>query len=96
MKLPLGEHPEYENIAVTFFGKENEHIRFRMLPSAKVLSVYHKRVYDNIGEAYAFLMKYAERNGYEIAGFDSESYIDGIWNKDDPAQWLTEIQLPVK
>ena len=77
------------------FGKENDHIRFRTLPEAKVLSIYHKGSYANISEAYAFLMKYAEQNGYAAAGPARECYIDGIWNKESEEDWLTEIQLPV-
>ena len=84
------------NEAVTTFGKENEHIRFKTLPAAKVLSIYHKGAYDTIGEAYAFIAEYAEKNGYEIAGLARESYIDGIWNKESVSDWLTEVQLPVK
>ena len=61
-----------------------------------MLSVYHQGAYDQIGEAYAFIMKYAEENGYECAGLARESYIDGIWNKDSVDEWLTEIQLPIK
>ena len=96
-----GEYKETDirirhNEAVTTFGKENEHIRFQMLPAAKVLSIYHKGAYDNIGEAYAYIMEYAEKNGYEVAGLARESYIDGIWNKESVNDWLTEIQLPIK
>ena len=96
-----GEYKETDihirhNEAVTAFGKENEHIRFRTLPAAKVLSIYHKGAYDNIGEAYAYIMEYAEKNGYEVAGLARESYIDGIWNKESVEDWLTEIQLPIK
>lgn len=42
------------------------------------------------------MLKYIEENGYEIAGPIRESYIDGVWNKDEEAQWLSEIQVPVK
>ena len=84
------------NEAVTTFGKENERIKFKTLPEAKVLSIYHKGSYDNIGEAYAFLMKYAEQNGYTAAGLARECYIDGIWNKESEEDWLTEIQLPIE
>ena len=96
-----GEYKETDirirhNEAVTAFGKENEHIRFKVLPEAKVLSIYHKGSYANIGEAYAFLMKYAEKNGYAAEGFARECYIDGIWNKESEEDWLTEIQLPIK
>ena len=96
-----GEYKETDihirhNEAVVAFGKENEHIKFRKLPAAKVLSIYHKGAYDNIGEAYAYIMEYAEKNGYEVAGLARESYIDGIWNKDSIEDWLTEVQLPIK
>jgi len=84
------------NEAVTSMGKENDNIKFKILPEAKVLSVYHKGSYDSIGEAYAFLMKYAEQNGYRSAGLARECYIDGIWNKDSEEDWLTEVQLPVE
>ena len=96
-----GEYKETDvrvrhNEAVAAFGNENEHIRFRKLPAAKVLSIYHKGAYDTIGEAYAYIMEYAEKNGYVTAGLARESYIDGIWNKESAEDWLTEIQLPVK
>ena len=96
-----GEYKETDirirhNEAVTAFGKENELIRFKTLPEAKVLSIYHKGAYDKIGEAYAFLMKYAEQNRYKAAGLIRECYIDGIWNKESEEDWLTEIQLPVE
>ena len=96
-----GEYKETDirirhNEAVKAFGKENDHIKFKTLPETKVLSIYHKGSYANIGEAYAFLMKYAEQNGYRAAGLARESYIDGIWNKESEEEWLTEVQLPIE
>ena len=84
------------NEAVTALGNESDNIKFRTLPETKVLSIYHKGAYDNIGEAYAFIMKYAESNGYKAAGLARECYIDGIWNKASVEEWLTEIQLPIE
>lgn len=100
-EYPDGEHKE-SNIrirhseAVTAFGRDGGFIHFRTLPAATVLSLYHKGAYDNIGEAYAFIMEYAEKNGYEVAGLARESYIDGIWNKENVDDWLTEVQLPIE
>ena len=82
--------------AVTEFGRENDRIKFKELPAAKVLSIFHKGPYEQLGEAYAFIMKYAEENGYKVAGRARESYIDGIWNKESPEDWLTGIQLPIE
>ncbi len=84
------------NEAVAAFGRENKNIKFRTLPAAKVLSIYHKGAYEDLGEAYAYIMEYADKNGYEAAGLARESYIDGIWNKESVDDWLTEIQLPIK
>lgn len=82
------------NEAVVAF--ENENIKFREIPATKVLSIFHKGAYDQIGEAYAFIMKYAEENRYKVAGLARECYIDGIWNKESVEEWLTEIQLPIE
>jgi len=82
--------------AVTAFGKEDDRIHFRTLPETKVLSVYHKGPYETLGRAYAYLLKYAESGGYEAVGLPRESYIDGIWNKETPEEWLTEVQLPIR
>lgn len=48
------------------------------------------------GEAYSYIMKYAEESGYKMTGLARECYIDGIWNKESVEDWLTEIQLPVE
>lgn len=82
--------------AVTSVGVENDRIKFRQIPKTKAICIYHKGPYENLGEAYSFIMEYTEKNGFEIVGYPRESYIDGIWNKENPEEWLTEIQLPVK
>ena len=83
------------NEAVTTIEKESDFIKFKTLPETKVLSIYHKGSYETIGDAYTFLMKYAEKNGYKAIGLARECYIDGIWNKESEEDWLTEIQLPI-
>ena len=95
------EHKETDilirhNEAVTAFGNENENIKFKRLRATTVLSIFHKGAYEEIGEAYAFLMEYAKENGYKVAGLSRECYIDGIWNKESVDEWLTEIQLPIE
>jgi len=100
-EYPDGEYKESNirirhNEAVTTAGNENDRIKFREIPETKVLSIFHKGSYSTLGEAYAFIMNYAEQNGYEVCGLSRESYIDGIWNKETEDEWLTEIQLPIK
>ena len=60
------------------------------------ICTYHQGEYTNLGEAYGFLMKYIEENGYEIIDYPRERYIDGVWNKKNSNDWLTEIQVPVR
>ena len=56
----------------------------------------HKGPYSTLSNAYAAAIKFAEANDYEIIDSFRENYIDGIWNKENESEWLTEIQIPVK
>jgi len=82
--------------AVTSRGVDGDGIVFKELPAVTVASVLHRGAYDNLGEAYAYAVKWTEQNGYRISGFLRESYIDGMWNKENIDEWLTEIQVPVE
>ena len=31
-----------------------------------------------------------------MAGHPRTCYIDGVWNQDDPEQWLSIIQIPIE
>lgn len=66
------------------------------LKPVMAVCTYHKGEYNNLGETYGFLIKYIEENGYEIIESPRERYIDGIWNKENVSDWLTEIQIPVR
>ena len=70
-------------------------IKFQKIKATTAVSVMHKGSYANLGEAYAYIFKWIEENGFCAADNPRESYIDGIWNKDDEADWLTELQIPV-
>lgn len=76
--------------------KENKNIKFMNLPETKCICIYHKGSYDSLGVSYGKIMKYIEDNKLEITDYPRECYIDGIWNKEDTNDWLTEIQVPIK
>jgi DNA-binding transcriptional MerR regulator len=82
--------------AVTSRGKDGDGIVFKDLPAVTVVSVLHRGAYDRLGDAYAYAMQWVEQNGYRITDNVRESYIDGIWNKENVGDWLTEIQVPVE
>ena len=76
--------------------KENESIKFMSMPETKCVCIYHKGSYDELGISYGKIMKYIESNNLEITDYPRECYIDGIWNKDNVEDWLTEIEVPIK
>ena len=82
--------------AVTEKKKETGGLRFKKMPEVQAACIFHKGSYRFFPESYEILLKYIEENGYKISGEIRESYIDGVWNKDDESQWLSEIQIPVE
>ncbi|MBP3509901.1 MAG: MerR family transcriptional regulator [Oscillibacter sp.] len=75
---------------------ETGDLRFKTLPEIQAACVFHKGSYRTFSGSYETVLRYIEENGYEIAGEIRESYIDGVWNKDDESAWLSEIQIPVR
>ncbi len=82
--------------AVTKFGKETESIKFKKLPSILVVSTLHKGSYNNLRDAYNYLFSWINKNNYKCIDKVREVYIDGIWNKKNKEEWLTELQIPIK
>lgn len=77
--------------------KDSELVQFKTIKKVpKAACVLHKGPYNEFPKAYQAVLEYIEENGYEIAGYPRESYIDGVWNKDSEQEWLTEIQVPLK
>lgn len=81
--------------AVEHRGVETANTKFKDIDATEAVCIYHKGPFDEIGKAYAFIYQWIEENGYEPTQNARERYIDGIWNKADPQDWLTEIQVPV-
>lgn len=82
--------------AVDKFGNEVGDIKFKKIESVQGLCVMHKGAYRDLNKAYAYAFKWMEENNYELVESPRESYIDGIWNKENEEDWLTEVQFPIK
>lgn len=82
--------------AVQKAGRDTPNVRFMPTEAVEAISVYHRGAYDTLGDAYTYALSWAEANGYQVAGLARERYIDGIWNKTNMDDWLTELQLPVQ
>lgn len=86
------ENPE----VIKEWGKTIKGITFKKLPSVPAVSVMHKGPYEGLIEAWSFILRWLEENGYEAVEAGRERYIDGCWNKENPEDWLTELQVPVR
>ena len=83
-------------VAITGALETTERIKVGELPAIETAACrIHHGPYDTIGESYKALMAWAEANGYQIAGPDREIYLKSFDETKDPAEFITELQLPV-
>ncbi len=77
--------------------ENSENVQYKTMDVVETAAcVLHKGPYTTIRNAYSFLFDWIKENHYETVGNPRESYIDGIWNRDNEKDWLTELQVPVK
>lgn len=82
--------------AVTEMKEDTDLIKFKRIDKVPTAAcILHKGAYSDLGNSYGEVFKWIEQNGYTIMGNPRESYVDGIWNKENEADWLTEIQVPI-
>lgn len=78
-------------------GKDSNIIQFKHLPAVeKALCIKHLGGYERFHESFAESFRYMEEKGYKPVGHTRICYIDGVWNKDNPEQWLSIIQIPIE
>ena len=76
---------------VLAFGR----IATRLLPRATVARTVHIGPYEELGAAYAELIRWIGPRGFEAAGPVRERYVEGPSGKTRPAGYRTVIDLPV-
>ena len=78
-------------------GTDSAIIQFKRLDAVpKALCMKHVGPYERFHESFAEAFTYMEEKNYKIAGPLRTSYIDGIWNQEDPELWLSLIQIPIE
>lgn len=78
-------------------GKDSNIIQFKHLPAVeKALCIKHIGPYERFHESFTEAFRYMEEKGYKPVGHTRICYIDGVWNKDNPEQWLSIIQIPIE
>ena len=86
-----------DNTQTIITDKHNDNFKYDVFTTADDAKQF---IDDKTGNKWHCRMgafvSYIEENNYEIIDFPRECYIDGMWNKDNVEEWLTEIQVPVK
>ena len=78
-------------------GQDSDIIQFKRLPAVpKALCMKHVGPYERFHESFTEAFAYIEEQGYKIAGDFRTCYIDGVWNQEDPEQWLSIIQIQIE
>ena len=78
-------------------GTDNDIIQFKRFAAVpKALCMKHIGPYERFHESFTEAFAYMEEQGYKLAGSLRTSYIDGVWNQENPEQWLSIIQIPIE
>ena len=78
-------------------GIDSDIIQFKRLVAVpKALCMKHVGPYERFHESITKAFVYMEEHGYKIVGHLRISYIDGVWNQEDPELWLSVIQIPIE
>ena len=76
---------------------KSDRIKYRLLEGVKeAATLVHKGSYQTLHQAYEAISKWIEENDYEIVQPPREVYLKGHLMTDDPNEYITELQFPVK
>ena len=65
-------------------------------PPTRVAAYTHHGPYEDLRMAYETLVRWISENGYIITGPPREVYLTGPHSTDDPADYVTEIHIPIE
>ncbi|HEX6592690.1 MAG TPA: GyrI-like domain-containing protein [Moraxellaceae bacterium] len=66
------------------------------LPAALVARTNYRGPYEKLGDAWCEFQQWIKAQGHETAGGPWERYLKGPESGADAAQWLTELNQPIK
>jgi len=70
-------------------------IQSRELPAMTVARTLHVGPYEELGAAYRALTEWINHHGLESAGPVQERYLNGPGDRVTPAEYRTEIEIPI-
>jgi effector-binding domain-containing protein len=71
-------------------------VRGAELPATTVAWTLHRGPYDEVGPAYHTVAGWIQEHGHDLAGPPREVYLSDPSQTPDPAEYLTEIQFPIR
>ena len=97
----IGYKEKDVDVEVTMYTEENftqtDRVKLRELEEVPEMAiVMHRGPYEEISSAYHALGVWLSGNHYEICGPTRSIYHSGPYTEKDPANYLTEIQCPIR
>ena len=101
-QLPMEENPDgtkhivYRDMTIGM-GVDSScgAYRFETIPEITAASIFHLGPYETVESAFAYVMDWIFKNGYIAAGPGRCSAIHGPWDRDNPEDYVNEIQVPI-
>lgn len=66
------------------------------VPAATVVRSNYRGPYENLGQAWGEFQAWIREQGYRSEGGFWESYVSGPESSPDPAQWCTQLNVPLQ
>jgi len=82
-------------VPITEAASATGRIQSRELPAMTVARTLHVGPYEELGAAYRALTEWIDRNRLEAAGPVQERYLNGPGDRVPPAEYRTEVEIPI-
>lgn len=84
-----------EPITKSFEGNEEVHV-YELPRVEKMACIVHNGPFSTIGKTIDTLFEWLKNNNYLADGAVREIYHKGEWATDNPDEYITELQIPIK
>ncbi len=69
---------------------------FETVPEVTAAVMLHRGPFESVDDAFAKVSDWISANEYVIAGLGRCSTVHGPWDRDNPEEFVNEIQIPVQ
>ncbi|HRX43516.1 MAG TPA: GyrI-like domain-containing protein [Clostridia bacterium] len=70
--------------------------RFEQMPEINAAVMMCQGPYENIHKGFKVVYDWIEKNGHVIEGPGRISAVHGPWDRDDPEEFVMELQVPIR